>query len=165
MSTDRGDDGGGTPGTSADPETTAEGDTDQLELDDMLLERGVGDLLDEGYSPPDRPPNPHRLETDLDQELGAPLDEKLAEEEPEVWDTDPGPDVGAREPDRAGRLTAAEPDATGWPKADTRAVDVGVAGGAASAEEAAMHLIGEDQEAVQDEIELAEELGEEDEQD
>lgn len=165
MATERDVEGGGTPGTSADPETTAEGDTDQLELDDMLLERGVGDLLDEGYSPPDRAPNRHRLETDLDQELGESLDEKLAEEEPEVWDTDPGPATGAREPDRAGRLTAAEADATGRPAADTRAVDVGVAGGAASAEEAAMHLVDEDEEAVQDVVELAEELGEENEQD
>lgn len=156
---------GGTPGTSADPEGVAEGDTDQLALEDTLMERGVDDLLDEGYSPAERPPYPHRLETHLDQLLGESLDEKLAQEAPEVWAADRGPDASAREPDRAGRLTSPEADGTGWPAVGTRAVDVGIAGGAASAEEAAMHVIDEDQEAAQDDIELAEELGEEDEQD
>ena len=142
-------DSGGTPATTPDPETMAEGDTDQLEFEDTLLDRGVESPLDEGYSPAERPPRP-RLETHLDQLLGERMDDKLAAEEPEVWDTDPGPDAGAREPDRAGRLAAADPGADGLPSADTMAVDVGISGGAASAEEAAVHVIddeapGEDQ--------------------
>jgi len=161
------DDGGGTPGTDADPQTGAEGDTDQLELDDTLMDRGgdsgAGSVLDEGYSPPERRPNRHRLETDLDQILGEPVADKLAEEEPEVWDTAPGRAAGAREADRVGRLTADVADALGTPTADTMAVDVGMDGGAASAEEAAMHVI--DEEATSADLTLAEELGEGDEQD
>lgn len=162
--TTQGDGIDATPGTTADPETGAEGDTDQLTKDDMLLDRGVDDLLDEGYSPPDRRPA-GRLETELEQERGEPLDERLAQEEPEVWETDPGPDAGAREPDRADRLTAVDPGPSGEGRASTMATAVGVAGGAASAEEAAMHVIDEDEDAVRAEVELGEELDEENEQD
>ena len=136
-------DSGGTPATSPDPETVAEGDTDQLEPDDTLLDRGVDSILDEGVVTAERPPG-NRLETHLDQILGESMEDKLAQEEPEVWETDPGPDAGAGEPDRAGRLTADVPDAMGLPTADTMAVDAGIAGGAATAEEAAMHVIDED---------------------
>lgn len=135
-------DSGGTPATSPDPETAAEGDTDQLEYSDTLLDRGLDSPLDEGWSPPERPPG-HRLETDLEQMLGESMDDKLAAEEPEVWAAD-GPDADGREPRRAGRLAAADPDADGLPSADTMAVDAGFAGGAASAEEAAVHVIDED---------------------
>lgn len=140
-------DSGGTPATTPDPETTAEGDTDQLEYADTLLDRGVASPLDEGYSPPEHPTSRPRLETHLDAELGERLDDKLAAEEPEVWETGPGRDAGAREPDRAGRLAAADPDDDGLPSADTMAVDVGIAGGAATAEEAAMHLVDDEQPA------------------
>ncbi len=133
-------DSGGTPGTTADPETGAEGDTDQLEQEDTLLDRGVDSVLDEGYSPPDRRSG-HRLETQLENELGESMADRLAQEEPEVWETDPGPDAGAREPDRAGRLAATDADLSGMYTVDTMAVDVGIDGGAASAEEAAMHVV------------------------
>jgi hypothetical protein len=136
---------GDTPATSADPETAAEGDTDQLQQDDTLLDRGVDSILDEGYSPPEHPPG-NRLETHLDQALGERLDDKLAQEEPEVWDTADAPTAGAREADRAGRLAADEAGPTGEPTADTMATDVGIAGSGASAEEAAVHLIPEDEE-------------------
>lgn len=141
MTTPSDADSGGTPATTPDPETVAEGDTDQLEHEDTLLDRATASALDEGFSPPERPPG-NRLETHLDQALGERLDDKLAAEEPEVWE-DAGPEPG-REPDRAGRLTAADPDADGLPSADTMAVDAGVAGGAASAEEAAVHVVDED---------------------
>lgn len=147
---------GGTPATSPDPESGAEGDTDQLTEDDTLLDRGVDDLLDEGYSPPEHRSG-HRLETELEQERGESLDERLAEEEPEVWQTDPGPDAGASDPDRAGRLTAADPDASGEPTASTMATDVGFAGGAASAEEAAMHVMDDDDPGLEDDAADADE--------
>jgi len=147
---------GGTPATSPDPESGAEGDTDQLTEDDTLLDRGVDDLLDEGYSPPEHRSS-HRLETELEQERGESLDERLAAEEPEVWQTDPGPDAGASEPDRAGRLTAADPDASGEPTASTMATDVGFAGGAASAEEAAMHVMDDDDPGLEDDAADADE--------
>ena len=135
---------GDTPATSPDPETAAEGDTDQLQQDDTLLDRGVDSILDEGYSPPERPPG-NRLETHLDQALGERLDDKLAQEEPEVWDTPDEPTAGARQADRAGRLAADDAGPTGEPTADTVARDVGIAGSGASAEEAAVHVI-EDEE-------------------
>lgn len=143
MTTPSDSDSGGTPATTPDPETIAEGDTDQLEYADTLLDRGVESPLDEGYSPSERPPG-NRLETHLDQELGERMDDKLEAEQPEVWETDPGPDAGARQPDRAGRLAAADADADGLPSADTMAVDAGVSGGAATAEEAAVHVVDDD---------------------
>lgn len=141
MTTPSDADSGGTPATTPDPESVAEGDTDQLEYTDTLLERGGESPLDEGYSPPERPPG-NRLETHLDQAIGERMDDKLEAEEPEVWEADAGPRGG--EADRTGRLTADEPDAAGRPTADTMAVDVGISGGAAAAEEAAVHVIDED---------------------
>lgn len=134
---------GDTSATMPDPETGAEGDTNQLQEDDTLLGRGV-DPMDEGWSPPDRQPNRHRLETELEQLRGETLDERLAQEEPEVWDTADGPDAGASDPDRAGRLVAADSEASGAGATSIMAQDVGRSGGAASAEEAAVHVIEED---------------------
>ena len=53
---------------------------DQLQPEDTLDDRGVDDVLDEGYSPPER-------ETDhlRHPEGGESLDDRLADEEPEVW--------------------------------------------------------------------------------
>ncbi len=44
-----------TPATSTDPATGTEGDADQLPAEDTLADRGVDDLLDEGYTVPERP--------------------------------------------------------------------------------------------------------------
>ena len=52
-----------TPATSNDRALGSEGDADQLPREDMLLERGVEDLLDEGYSPPERSRSTHYGET------------------------------------------------------------------------------------------------------
>lgn len=135
---------GDTSATTPDPESAAEGDTDQLTQDDTLLDRGVDNILDEGYSPPERPPNPHRLETELEQLEGEPLDERLAQELPEVWETADGPDAGASDPDRAGRLAPADAEASGAGATSLMARDAGISGGAASAEEAAVHVVDED---------------------
>lgn len=131
-------DSGGTPGTTPDPLTGTEGDGDQLPQEDTLLDRGVDNILDEGYSPPERPPAPNRLETHLEQQLGESLDDKLAQEEPEVWAT--GRPAGDVEPDRAGRLAPDEADPTGGPSDAIMATDVGIAGAGAGAEEAAVHV-------------------------
>ena len=133
-----------TPATRPDPETGAEGDTDQLPKEDTLIRRGVDDLLDEGCSPPDRPTDHRFGRTELEEIQGESLDERLAREQPEVWETDAEPDVGARQPDRAGRLAVDEPDAAGESTTSLMADDVGVAGGAASAEEAAVHVLDDD---------------------
>lgn len=115
---------------------TGEGDSNQLPREDTLLDRGVNDILDEGYSPPDYPRANHYGETPLEEIRREPMDRRLAEEEPEVWETEAPPQ--GREMDRAGRLV--EDDDT-WRGQDVYAKDAGIAGGAASAEEAAMHIV------------------------
>ena len=128
-----------TPQTRPDPELGSEGDSDQLSKEDTLLERGVDDLLDEGYSPPERDRSNHFGETAREESTGESLEQRLAEEEPDVWDR---PDIRGSEPDRAGRLVG-DPDALDGRENDTYAHEAGVAGGAATAEEAAMHVIDE----------------------
>lgn len=126
------------PAASANQENANEGDSDQLPLEDTLMDRGVDDLLDEGYSPPDRP-RPNRFgETAWEEAHGESLEQRLREEEPEVWDA---PEHGARQPDRAGRLVEDDNALDGHRRNDSFAADVGLAGGAASAEEAAMRII------------------------
>ena len=127
-----------TSGTSPDPETGAEGDTDQLPLEDTLMDRGVDDLLDEGYSPPERARTNRFGETAWEEARRETLEQRLSEEEPELWQA---PERGARQPDRAGRLVQDEDALEGRRSNDTFAHDVGLAGGAASAEEAAMHIV------------------------
>lgn len=128
-----------TPATSTDAALGSEGDTDQLSQEDTFTDRGVDDLLDEGYSPPERPRANHFGETPLEEIQGETLDQRLAEEEPEVFDQ---PDAEASQPDRAGRLVA-DADALDGRVNDTFADDAGIAGGAASAEEAAVHIVDE----------------------
>ncbi|WP_169166326.1 DUF5709 domain-containing protein [Cellulomonas taurus] len=133
-----------TPATSTDPATGAEGDANQLPEEDTLVDRGVDDLLDEGYSPPERPRPAvaHWGETPWEESRGEDLDQRVAQEEPEVWESDEPVDP-ARQPDRAGRL-AEDDDAVEAGGNDQFAVDAGVDGGAASAEEAAVHVLDED---------------------
>ncbi|MDF3339086.1 DUF5709 domain-containing protein [Mycolicibacterium septicum] len=112
---------------------------DQLTQEDALIDRGVDDLLDEGYSPPDRWREPRDHET---------LDELLAEEEPDPamqlddpddLDEQGGDDeVGDR---RSGRLVAPNAGFGADEEAELLGTDVGIDGGAASAEEAAVHII------------------------
>jgi hypothetical protein len=128
-----------TPATSADRELGSEGDADQLTRDDMLLERGVDDLLDEGYSPPDHARSAHWGETPWEEEHRETIDQRLAQEEPDIWDVPEGvsPD---REQYRAGRLEE-DDEAVESGGTDAFAHDVGVSGGAATAEEAAVHVV------------------------
>ena len=128
-----------TPATSADHELGSEGDADQLTREDQLLERGVDDLLDEGYSPPDRARSTRWGETPWEEEHRETIDQRLSQEEPDVWDgsEDAAPD---REPFRAGRLEE-DDEAVDAGGTDQFATDVGVSGGAATAEEAAVHVV------------------------
>jgi Family of unknown function (DUF5709) len=124
---------------------------DQLQPDDTLDDRGVDDVLDEGMSPPERPSREmSRGITAREDAQGETLEERLEEEEPDPTarildeyddsreDSDPsdGFEVGD---ERAGRLTASEGDLD-----DDIAEEVGIDGGAASAEEAAVHVVEED---------------------
>ncbi|GII98683.1 hypothetical protein CLV28_0449 [Sediminihabitans luteus] len=123
-----------TSATSPEPDGTREGDSDQLSANDTLLDRGVADLLDEGYSPPERDRSNHHGETAWEELHGEGLDRRLAAEEP---DTD-----APRDERRAGRL-AEDPDAADGRQNDLYAEDAGIDGAGASAEEASMHVVDE----------------------
>ncbi|MFE1382438.1 DUF5709 domain-containing protein [Streptomyces sp. NPDC058740] len=112
------------------------------------LDTDPTEALDEpGYSPPERPRGVQRHGTTLrEQREGAPLDERLAEEQPEATPEE-GDEVGDL-PDgegepldreagatRAGRLTQADAPNPGR----ISARDVGPDDGTAPAEEAAVH--------------------------
>ncbi len=112
---------------------------DQLSAEDTLLDRGVDDLLDEGYSPPERWQEPREHET---------LDERLADEQPDpALDEDYRPDEQAGDDEvgdrRSGRLVAPDEGFGEDTEKDLLGSDVGIDGGAASAEEAAVHIIDE----------------------
>jgi hypothetical protein len=136
---------------SWDPAPDDEG---QLSAADMLSDRGLDDVLDEGYSPPEQAQGLNAFgTTQAEAQQGESLSRRLAQEEPdpiarldlddadattesgEFFDAD---QVGDR---RAGRLVApdegygedVDKDEIGW--------DAGIDGGAASAEEAAMHIV------------------------
>ncbi len=114
-------------------------DDDQLPQEDTLLDRGVDDLLDEGYSPPEKWQEPRDHDT---------LDEFLAAEVPDpamVLDDDYVPDEQAGDDEvgdvRSGRLVAPDEGFGVDDEKDLIGTDVGIDGGAASAEEAAVHVI------------------------
>jgi hypothetical protein len=119
-------------------------DETQLQPEDTLDDRGVDDVLDEGWSPPDREPAHLRQGmTREEQRAGETLDERLAEEEPDI---DPYADVndyGTADP-RAGRLVAPDEGFGEDEEKDEVAEDIGIDGAGASAEEAAVHIIESD---------------------
>jgi hypothetical protein len=131
--------------------------TDDLDLENVIDERGLDEMLAEGYSPPERPlgVNKHGT-TGREQLLGESHEERLAQETPDVQPPEgngigdlPGQEgepvdeeVGGP---RAGRLISAD-DASPRRHNGMTAHDVGIDGGAASAEEAAMHIVEEDRE-------------------
>ena len=60
-------------------------DEDQLQPEDTLDDTDLTDVLDRGYSPPDRAPKGYDdYPTEAERRQGESLDEKLAEEEPDV---------------------------------------------------------------------------------
>ena len=122
---------------------------DQLQPQDSLDDRGVDDVLDEGISPPERLRGSDAKDVTPAGELeGETLDERLQQEEPEVWadveaerDADilDGPVGGEVGDERTGRLIA--PDEGVGLEQDLYAEDEGIDGAGASAEEAAVHTI------------------------
>ena len=119
---------------------------DQLQPEDTLVDRGVDDVLDEGYSPPEKWSAGEGFGTTGDEALqGESLDQRIAQEEPDVdpyaetdgEDLDDG-EVGS---ERAEQLVS--PDGGTGEDVDSELVgdDVGIDGAAASAEEAAVHLV------------------------
>ncbi|NIK54544.1 DUF5709 domain-containing protein [Kribbella shirazensis] len=120
-------------------------DEDQLQAEDTLDDRGVDDLLDEGYSPPEKWSAGEGFGTTADEALqGESLDQRIAQEVP---DADPyaeegedvgGPEVGTA---RSGRLVASDEGAHSDEDDELFAEDVGIDGAAAGAEEAAVHVV------------------------
>jgi hypothetical protein len=120
---------------------------DQLQPSDTLDDRGVKDVLDEGYSPPDREPGHLRHPHEVDERET--LDERLAEEEPDVGagleeESDDILDDGEVGDARSGRLIAQDAGSADDEDAELWATDAGIDGAGASAEEAAMHIVDED---------------------
>ena len=131
------------PGSETDGH---DGVAEQLSVEDSLLDTRIDDVLDEGYSPPDREPSVH-VPTESEEERGESLDELLAAETPDVWAQEgdnifdeSGEEVGGT---RAGRLVGIGTDGYSDSEKDLLAGDVGIDGAGASAEEAAMHVIDE----------------------
>jgi hypothetical protein len=145
----------------SDDDTNGVTQWDDVEDDGVLdgsdtLDGGpVNDPLDTGIEPADRWSWATRYGTTAaEQQAGEPLDQKLAEEEPDI---DPYADAGDDEDDlirrgyetepRSGRLAAADPRVdVDWPggedtEPDAVAWDAGIDGGGASAEEAAVHVV------------------------
>jgi len=129
-------------------------DDNQLPQEDTLVDRGVEDLLDEGYSPLESPYAPgifgaresvDRLlseeEPDPATRIDSPLDgeeQQRAEESERDTEFPRRREVGRV---RAGRLIAPDMGFGEDTESELVAIDVGISGGAASAEEAAVHII------------------------
>lgn len=116
--------------------------------DSLLTDRLDADVLDVGVDAPSHWSGATRYGTTLAEERqGEGLDRLLAQEEPDLprddapWTDEDDPTDDDRAPlPRAGRLVAGDEGAHDDEEADLVADDVGVDGGAASAEEAAVHL-------------------------
>lgn len=114
--------------------------------EETLVDRGMEDPLDEGFSAPERWSAGQKFGTTAEENLtGETLDQRLAQEIPdqdpyadfELDDLDDG-EVGDR---RSGRLV--DPDGGFGEDTESALVgfDVGIDGAAASAEEAAVHIV------------------------
>ncbi|MEV8566259.1 DUF5709 domain-containing protein [Streptomyces sp. NPDC051322] len=133
-------------------------DSGILDPEDTLNDRGA-DPYDEGWSPPERPLGVEHVGTTArEQHDRETLDERLSEEVaeptliPEVEDDgigDASDSDGEPLDDevgdvRSGRLVGPDEGAHEEAEKDMLAEDVGVDGGAASAEEAAVHVVADD---------------------
>ena len=120
--------------------------------DSLSDSRGLAEPLDEGYSPPEKWSAAMGYgNTPLEEQLGETLDQRVAQEIPEpdpyvAAETETenvGGEVGEQ---RAGRLVDPDEGVREDREATLVADDVGVDGAAAGAEEAAVHVI-DDEEA------------------
>jgi len=140
----------------------------QLQPEDTLEQDDVGDVLDRGFSPPDtdRGSRAHGV-TATEQGREETIEERILQEVPDPTSAYGAPDnesgldvarIGGDDPDsidaeddwlgdrevggrRAGRLVAPDAGMGADTEADLIGMDVGVDGAAASAEEAAVHVI------------------------
>lgn len=120
-----------------------------LDASDTLDDDAVPDPLDAGVQAADRWSGANRFGTTAAEErAGESLEQLLAEEEPDIDPyAEPAPDEdelirrGYEAEPRAGRLVADDEGFGPDTEADSVAWDAGIAGGGASAEEAAVHLV------------------------
>lgn len=129
-------------------------DEDQLQPEDTLNDRGVDDVLDEGYSAPEKWSPAEGFGNTADEALqGESLEQRLRQEVPEP---DPyaeeGEDVGGPEvgEERSGRLVAPDEGAGPDEEKDLVAEDIGIDGAGASAEEAAVHVVDDEEDFALD---------------
>lgn len=139
---------------TTDDTTGAEQQWDDVEDEGVLdasdtLDDDLADPLDTGVAAADRWSGADRFGTTAaEQRAGESLDQLLAEEEPDV-DPYAGEDDdedelirrGYQGEPRSGRLLADDEGSGDDEQADAVARDVGIDGGGASAEEAAMHVV------------------------
>ena len=146
------------------PESADLADYQVLDASDTLDGDPGDDPLDRGVAAPQRWSAAIRYgSTAAEQQGGESLDQLLAKEEPDVTadvgdepigDLDGDEDAGDEDVDglllddgpdpRAGRLVAEDEGAHPDEEADLVARDTGIDGGGASAEEAAMHVVDDD---------------------
>lgn len=113
---------------------------------DTLEDRGVEDILDEGFSPPEKwSPAQKFGNTAEEMREGETLDQRLAQEEPDIEPDLEGDllddgEVGDR---RAGRLVDPDEGIGMDTEKDLVGYEVGIDGAGASAEEAAVHIVDE----------------------
>jgi hypothetical protein len=132
-------------------------DEDQLQPMDTLDDPDVEDALDRGYSPPERYSAGQGFgNTPAEEAQGETLEQRVAQEEPEAdpyaeADRDPDAivdgdaDDGEVGEERAGRLVDPDEGVHEDTEAGLVGTDVGIDGAAASAEEAAVHIIPDDE--------------------
>lgn len=151
------------------PTTYSIDDEDQLQPDDTLIQEDVDDPLDRGYSPNEAPRGVDAFGTTArEQSEQETIEQRILQEEPDPNTAYGAPEdeggldedrVGGDDPDsidaeddwlgdrevgdkRAGRLVAQDEGAHEDTEKDMVAEDVGIDGAGASAEEAAVHIIG-----------------------
>ncbi|MET8174031.1 DUF5709 domain-containing protein [Streptomyces clavifer] len=129
---------------------------DDLDPENVLDEPDLDDVLDAGYSPPEKPLGVSKYgTTGEEQREGESLDRRLAQEVPEEdplladpadagpednGPQDNGPEEGDAGDERAGRVAVADEEPGSARNNRVLGRDVGIDGGAASAEEAAVHI-------------------------
>ncbi|MEU2790321.1 DUF5709 domain-containing protein [Streptomyces sp. NPDC007100] len=130
-----------------------QGTSDELDMEDALDEPDLDDMLDQGYSPPEKPLAVNQKGTTAnEQREGESLEERLDKEVPDVQppdgdgigdqpDADGEPVDGQVGDERAGRMTGTDEGDALRLRNDEIGRDVGIDGGAASAEEAAVHIV------------------------
>lgn len=123
-------------------QSSGEDNVEQLQPADTLIDRGVDDVLDEGYIAPDNwSPAQGFGNTPAEMRQRENLDMRVKQEEPEAEAPDDSPWNPEGESREVGSVRAGRLVDTGERDHESVAFSVGIDGGAASAEEAAMHVI------------------------